>query len=75
MGGEDEDLGNLDVGGGVGGKDGYVGNVVAGKGLDALVDIGGAVVVAVEADVAEIGFNESCLEIGNAYCGVGDINT
>ena len=39
MGGEDEHLGNLDVGGSIGGIDGHVCDVVAHQRLDACIEL------------------------------------
>ena len=72
MGGEDEYLGNLDMGRCVRGIDGHVGDIVARQGLDALIDISGTVVVAVEADIAEIGLYKSGLQVGNTDGGVSN---
>ena len=73
MGGEYEHLGDLHVLGGVGGIDGHVGDVVTGEGLDALVDIGGALGVTMEARVAEVGLNKAGLEVGDTDGGIGHI--
>ena len=73
MGGEDQHLGYLHVLGGVGGIDGHVGDIVARQGLDAFVDVGGALGVAVEAGVAEVGLHQSWFKVGNADSCVCDI--
>ena len=57
MGGQYQYLGSLYVLRGIGGKDGDVGNIISRQGLDAFIDRGGPVVVAVETDVAEVGLS------------------
>ena len=74
MGGEDEHFGDLYVFGGLSGIEGGVGDVVAGEGCDAFVDVVGTLVVAVEAYVAEVGLDQSGFEKGHAYLGVGDVD-
>lgn len=66
MRGEDEDLGNLHMLGGIGGIDSYIGDIVAGEGLNAFVDIGSTLGVAMEASVAEISFHKTRFEVGDA---------
>ena len=68
-------LRNLYVLRGVGGKDGYVSNIVACQGFDAFIDGGGTVVVSVETDVAEVGLYKSWLQIRHANGGISDIYT
>ena len=74
MGGQDKHFGYLYVSRGVGGIDGHIGNVVASEGLDALIEFGSAVGIAVEADIAEIGLYEAGLEVGDADSCVGHID-
>ena len=74
MSGQNEYLGYLHMGGGIGGIDGHIGNIVAREGLDALIELGGAGRIAMEADVAEIGLDEAGLEVGDADGRVGHID-
>ena len=48
MSGQDEDLGNLHMLRRIGSIDGHIGDVVASEGLDAFIDIGSTVAVAME---------------------------
>ena len=75
MGGEDEHLGNLDVGGGIGCIDGYIGDVVTRQWIDALIEFAGAIGIALETDITEVGLHETWLEVGDPYGGVGHIDT
>ena len=72
--GKDKHLGYLDVGRGIGSIDGNIGNVVARERLDALIDIGGPVVVTVETGVAEVRLDKSRLQVRHADGGMGHIN-
>ena len=63
MGGEDEYLGYLDVGRGVGCVYGHVGDVVAREGLDALVDGGSTICIPMKPDIAEVGLYKAGLEV------------
>ena len=74
MSGEDEYLGNLDVGRGVCGIDGHISNVVTSEGLDAFIYVGSAILIAMKADAAEVGLYESGLEVCDADAGAGYIN-
>ncbi len=74
MGGENEHFGYLHMFGGVGGIDGHIGDIVAREGFDALIELGCALGVAVEADVAEIGLYEAGLEVGDADGSVGHVD-
>ena len=75
MGGEDEYLGNLDVGWGIGCIDGYIGDVVTRQWLDALIEFCGTIGIALEADITEVRLYKAWLEVGDAYGGVGHIDT
>ena len=75
MGGEDKHLGYLHMGGGVGGIDGRIGDIVTGKRRDALVDVGGALGITVEAGVTEVGLHQTGLEVGDTDGSIGDIET
>ena len=55
MGSEDEHLGYLDVSGRLGGIEGYVGNVVAGEGFDAPIDLLCPFGIAPKAYTTEVG--------------------
>ena len=59
----------------VGGIYGDIGYIVARKGLDALIDIGCTIVVAMETDIAEVGLHKSRLQISHPDGGVGHIDT
>ena len=74
MGSQYQHLGNLYMLRGICSIDGHVGNIVACQGLDALIELGGALGIAVETDVAEVGLHEAGLEIGDADGGVGHID-
>ena len=74
MSGENEHFGNLHVLGGVGGIDGHIGDVVARKRLDALIEFGRTGRITVEADVAEVGLDKAGLEVGDADGCVGHID-
>ena len=74
MGGQNQHLGYLDMSGCVGGIDGHVCDVIASQRLDAFIDIGGTVVVAMKADVAEIRLYEAGLQVGDADSSVGHVN-
>ena len=64
MGGEDEYLGNLDVGWGIGCIDGYIGDVVTRQWLDALIEFCGTIGIALEADITEVCLYKAWLEVG-----------
>lgn len=74
MSGQNEHLGYLHVGWGIGCEDGHIGDVVAREGLDALIEFGCALGVAMEADVAEVGLYEAGLEVGDADSGIGHVD-
>ena len=74
MSGEDKHLGYLDMGRGVGCKDGNIGNVITRQWLDALVDIGGTLVVTMKADVAEVRLNKTGLQVGDTDGRVGHVD-
>ena len=63
MGSQDEHLGYLHVSGSVSSIDGHIGNILASEWLDAFIHTCSTLLIAVEADVAEIGLNQSGLEI------------
>ena len=75
MGGKDEHLGYLYMSRRIGGKDGHVGDVVAGKWLDALINTGGTVGVAMEAYVAEVCLDQSGLEVRDTDGSIGYVDT
>ena len=52
----------------------HIGNVVAYERFDTLIDIVGTLVIAMEADVGEVGLNESGLQIGYSYTCMGYVN-
>ena len=58
----------------IGGIDGDIGDVVARQRLDALIDIGGAVIVTMEADVAEVGLDEAGLQVSDADGRIGHVD-
>lgn len=70
MGGEDEYLGNLDVGWGIGCIDGYIGDIVTRQWLDALIEFGGTIGIALKTDITEIRLYKAWLEVGDTYGGV-----
>ena len=74
MGGKDKHLGYLDVSRRVSSKDGYIGNVITSQWLDALIDMGSPVVVAMETGVAEVRLNKTWLQVGNADSRIGHID-
>ena len=51
-----------------GGKEGYIGNVSASQRLDALIDLIGTFVVAMETHVAEVGLYQTGFQVGYTYC-------
>ena len=75
MSGQDEDLGNLHMLRRIGSIDSHIGDVVASEGLDALIDIGSTVAVAMETDVTEVGLNQAWLQVGDTNGRVGHIDT
>ena len=74
VGSKDKNLCYLHVSGGRGGKEDAVGYVIACEGLYALIDVVGALFVAVEADNREVGFNESGLDGGHTDGGVSEVH-
>lgn len=75
MGGQHKHLGNLHMGRSAYGVEAHIGDVVARQGLNAVVNMTGALFVTMESDVGEIGFHQARLHIGNANATVGHINT
>ena len=75
MRGEDEDLGNLHMLGGIGGIDGHVGDVVACEWFDALIDVGSSAGISMETDVAEVGLNKSRLQVRHTDGRTGNIDS
>lgn len=71
--GEDQDFGYLHVLGSGGGVVGYVSDVVTGEGLYAFVDRFGLLGVAMEANLAKLGFDQTRLEVGDSDSTLGDI--
>ena len=63
MGGQNQHLGDLHVGRGVGSIDSHIGHIVGCERFDTLINLGSPFGVAVEARVAEICFDKSGLEI------------
>lgn len=61
-----QDAGDVDVGGAGGGPDDDVGDVFGSKGLDSLVDLGGALCVSAETNEAEIGLDHAGIDAGYA---------
>ena len=75
MGGQNQHLGNLHVLRRIGSIDSHVGNIIARKGFDALIDISSTVAVAVETDITEVGLYQSGLQVGHAHGSIGHIYT
>ena len=59
----------------IGGIYGYISYIIARKRFDAFIDIGCAIIIAMEADVAEVGLDKTRLQIRYTYCGVGHVDT
>ena len=74
MSGQNEHFGNLDMGRGIGSKDGNIGNVITCQRLDAFIDIGSTVVVTMEADIAEVGLDKAGLQVCDADSRIGHID-
>ena len=66
--GEYQHLCYLNMGRGTGCIEGHIGNVGAGERSDTFIYIVGTLVVAMEADVAEVGFHQSRFEVGHSHC-------
>ena len=75
MGSENQHLGNLDMGRGIGSKDGDIGNIIARQWLNAFIDICRSVAIAMETDVAEIRLDQARLQIGDTDGRIGHIDT
>ena len=74
MGCEDKDFGNLNVSRSARSVEDHIGDIGAGKRLDSLVDIAGAVLVTVEADAAELGLDQTRFDVGHPHRRVGQID-
>ena len=74
MGGQHENLGYLDMGRRAGCIVGHVCNVVARERLDAFIHAVRTCVIAMEADVAEVGFDQSRLDVRHADAGICGVN-
>ena len=72
--GQYQHLGYLDVRWRVGSEDSHVGDVIARQWLDAFVDVGSTVGIAVEADVAEVSLHQSRLQVGHADGSICHVN-
>ena len=59
----------------IGGIYGYISYIIARKRFDAFIDIGGTIIVATDADIAEVGLHKTWLQIGHTDGGVGHIDT
>ena len=75
MSGQHEHFGYLDMLGGTGGIEGYVGDIVTRERFDALIDFHGTVIVAMESNAAEVCFNKSWLDIRHTHTRMGHVDT
>ena len=74
MSGEDKHLGYLDMSGSIRGIHCDISDIIACEWLYAFIHVSSTLCVAMEADVAEVGLNESWFQIGYADGRVGHIN-
>ena len=59
----------------ISGIHGNISNIIAGKRLDTLIDIGCPIIVATETDIAEVCLYQTRFQIGNTDGGVSHIDT
>ena len=57
----------------IGGIYGNIGYIIASKGLDTFINIGGTIIVAMETDITEVCFYQTWFKIGYTNSGVGHI--